>query len=151
MPELRRIAPGLAVAGQLHADELAGVAAQGFRTIVNNRPDGEEPGQPSSEDLAAEARRLGLAYRAVPIMPGEISDEQARAVARALDELPGPVLAFCRSGRRSAASWALAEARHGDPDAILAAALAAGHDLEALRPRLEALAASATRQGQRHA
>jgi sulfide:quinone oxidoreductase len=145
MPETRQITPAFAVAGQLRPEDLPGIAAKGFRTIVNNRPDGEEPGQPSSDTLAAEARRLGLAWRDLPLVPGQFSDEQARALAQTLDELQGPVLAFCRSGRRSAALWALAEARRRDPDAILAAARAAGCDLEALRPRLAALAGAAAR------
>ena len=141
MPEVRRITPAFAVAGQLDTADLPAVAAQGFRTIVNNRPDAEEAGQPTSDALAAEARRLGLAYRHVPVVPGPVPNERVRALAQSLEELPGPVLAFCRSGRRSATLWALAKARQGDPDAILAVARAAGHDLEALRPRLEALAA----------
>jgi sulfide:quinone oxidoreductase len=145
MPEIRQIAPAFAVAGQLRPEELTDIAALGFRTIVNNRPDGEEPGQPSSADLAAEAGRLGLSYTDLPAQPGQITDEQARALAQALEVLPVPVLAFCRSGRRSAALWALAEARRGDPDAILAALRAAGYDLEMLQPRLSALAGAAAR------
>jgi sulfide:quinone oxidoreductase len=140
MPEARQIAPAFAVTGQLRPEDLPGIAAQGFRAIVNNRPDGEEPGQPSSRDLANEAHRLGLSYEDLPVQPGQISDERASALAQTLEVLPGPVLAFCRSGRRSAALWALAEARHGDPDSILTASRTAGYDLEALRPRLEALA-----------
>ena len=140
MPEIRPLSPVFAVAGQLRPEDLGRIAELGFRTIVNNRPDGEEAGQPSSDALAGEARRLGLAYRDLPVMPGRVVGDQALALAAMLDELPGPALAFCRTGSRSAALWALAAARHGNPDAIVAAAAAAGYDLEVLRPRLEALA-----------
>ena len=113
MPEIRRITPAFAVAGQLHREDLPGIAAEGFRTIVNNRPDHEEASQPLSGELAAEAARLGLAWRDLPV-PGPVSDEQAIALGQVVDELPGPVLAFCRSGRRSAALWTTLEARRGD-------------------------------------
>jgi len=144
MLEIWQLSDGLSVTGQIRVADLAGIAGRGFRTIVNNRPDGEEEGQPLSAELAAEAYRLGLAYRYLPVVPGSISDEQARRQAQTLAAVPGPSLAFCRTGNRSAALWALAAAGRRDPDAILAAARAAGYDLETLRPRLEARARAGT-------
>ena len=114
MPEVRSLAPGFAVTGQLRAEDLAEIAARGFRSIVNNRPDGEEPGQPRAADIAAEARRLGLVWRDLPMATREVSDEQARDFDEMLPKLPAPVLAFCRTGARSTALWERAQAGRGE-------------------------------------
>lgn len=105
MPEIRPLAAGFAVTGQLRAEDLATVATRGFRSIVNNRPDGEEPGQPRAADIAAEARRLGLAWRDLPMETRDVTEAQAHAFELMLKALPPPVLAFCRTGARSTALW----------------------------------------------
>ena len=105
------IAPGFAVAAQLSADRMAAAAAQGFKTVVNNRPDGEGgPGQPLSQSLAAAAQANGLHYVYLPVVSGAITPEQAQALRAALQTTPQPVLAFCRSGARSAQLYAMAQA-----------------------------------------
>ena len=114
MPEVRSLAPSFAVTGQLRAQDLADIAARGFRSIVNNRPDGEEPGQPRAADIAAEARRLGLVWRDLPMATREVSDEQARDFKQMLSKLPPPVLAYCRTGARSTALWERTQAGQGD-------------------------------------
>ena len=111
--------------------------AQGFKSLINNRPDGEAERQPTSASLAEAAARLGIAYRHLPVISGKVTDGDVASFSAALDELEGPVLAFCRTGTRSTTLWALSEARHRDPDAILKTAAAAGYNLESLRPRLE--------------
>lgn len=79
------------------------VAAMGFKTVVNNRPDGEGgPGQPLSQAMAAAAQANGLRYVYLPVVSGAITPEQAQALHEALQSAPQPVLAFCRSGARSA-------------------------------------------------
>ena len=88
--------------------DLPEVAKQ-FRTIVSARPDDEEPGQPSSSEIAEAAKRLGLEYVHIPVVPGQISDEQVAAFARALAEKPGPVLAYCGVGERSTTAASLLE------------------------------------------
>ncbi len=139
---LRRLTPTIAVAPQIDPADLPAIAAAGFVAVVNNRPDGEEPGQPSGEAVRAAAEAAGLAYAEVPVASG-FSHEQIDAMAALLTEAGGPVLAFCRSGTRSCNLWALAEAkRGGDADALVAAAANAGYDLRAIRPVLEALAES---------
>src|SRR5688500_15471441 len=116
---------------QLYPKDLSSVAAEGIRLIVNNRPDGEEPGQPTSAEIEGAARAAGLDYRHIPIAGG-FPSEQVEAMARALDE--GPLLAFCRSGTRSTFLWALARARRGAPAGeSVAAAAAAGYDLAPIR------------------
>ena len=112
---------------QLTVGDVSQAAAAGIRLIVNNRPDGEEPGQPSSAEIEAAARAAGLDYRHIPV-DGGFPPETVAAMAEALDR--GPVLAFCRSGTRSTFLWALARARRGGPaEESVAAAAAAGYDL----------------------
>jgi uncharacterized protein (TIGR01244 family) len=89
---------------QLTVGDVDEAAALGIRLIVNNRPDGEEPGQPSSAEIEAAARAAGLDYRHIPIAGG-LAPDKIEAMAEALDQ--GPVLAFCRTGTRSTFLWAL--------------------------------------------
>jgi sulfide:quinone oxidoreductase len=132
-----KLTPCLAVSPQIAEADLGALAAQGFRAVINNRPDGEAEDQPESAALAAAARRVGLEYRHVPVVAGKITDDDVAAFAQALDEVKGPVLAFCRTGTRSTTLWALAEASHLDPEAILVTAAAADYDVAALKPRLD--------------
>lgn len=98
----------LAVAAQLRPQDMPAIAAAGFRSVINNRPDFEGgPGQPTSAELEAAARAAGLAYRYLPVPPAGHTPEQAGAMASAVEALPHPVVAFCRSGRRSAALYRL--------------------------------------------
>jgi uncharacterized protein (TIGR01244 family) len=116
---------------QLAVEDLDAAAASGIRLIVNNRPDGEEPGQPSSAGIEAAARAAGLDYRHIPVAGG-FGPGQVEAMARALEQ--GPVLAFCRSGTRSTFLWALARAARGArAEESIAAAAAAGYDLGPVR------------------
>ena len=108
MPEPLAITPldaKLSVSPQVRLEDLEHLREAGFRCIVNNRPDGEAPEQPESALLAAEAARLGLDYRYIPVVPGVIDDSDALAFAKVLEGADGPVLAFCRSGARSTKLW----------------------------------------------
>jgi sulfide:quinone oxidoreductase len=106
---LTQLSPKISVGPQLLPDELADVAAAGFKGIINNRPDGEAPDQPSSEEFGAEAKRQGLAYWHIPVVPGQATEEDARAFAAALDAAQGPVVAFCRTGNRSSGLWKMTQ------------------------------------------
>ena len=103
--KITKLDPAFSVSAQLTAADLAQLESKGFRCIVNNRPDGEEKGQPRSSELAAEAARLHMQYHHIPIVPGELTDSNARALAKVLANAGGPVLAFCRSGARSTKLW----------------------------------------------
>ena len=129
---MRRLDPTTFVfTRQFALADIDEAAARGVRLIVNNRPDREEPGQPSSAEIEAAARAAGLDYRHIPIAGG-FAPEQVEAMAEALEQ--GPVLAFCRSGTRSAFLWALARAARGAPvEESVAAAAAAGYDLGPIR------------------
>jgi len=139
--ELKTIDERLSVNGQITPQDIAQAASQGFRTIINNRPDGEEQGQPTSAELAASADAHGLAYRHIPITPGQFSDGQIAEFKAALEESPGPVLGFCRTGMRCATLWGLVTAPEKGVDATIAAAARAGCDIAGARPRLEQCAA----------
>jgi sulfide:quinone oxidoreductase len=109
--EARKVTDRLSVIGQITAADLPALAAQGYRTIICNRPDGEEPGQPRVASIEAAAQKLGLQFRNLPVVAGQIRAADARAFGQMVQELPGPVLAYCRSGARCGALWALAAAR----------------------------------------
>jgi uncharacterized protein (TIGR01244 family) len=129
---MRRLEDGYFVAGQIAPGDMADLAAQGIRMIVNNRPDGEAPGQPSGEEIAAAAQAAGIAYRAIPVR--QLDPGAVEQTGRALDEADGPVLAFCAAGTRSTFMWALARsARGADADDLVQRALGAGVDLSPIR------------------
>lgn len=133
----RPLADGLSVSPQIALDDVASAADQGFRSLISNRPDGEEPGQPAAAEVEAAARAAGLEFRWLPVTMPTLSDADARAFAAALDDLPGPTLAFCRTGTRSTVLWTLSQAGRRPTDELIADAARAGYDLEGLRPRLD--------------
>lgn len=139
---IRPLTDNVAVAPQLSPQDLPGLAAQGYATLVNNRPDDEEPGQPSGATMQAAAEAAGMRYVAIPVTHSGFGHHQLDAMAEALGEGTAKVLAYCRSGTRSCNLWALAEAKAGrDPEALVKAARGAGYDLSAMRPTLDALSA----------
>ncbi len=113
MADIRRVTEDFAVAPQLSPEEVAQAAIQGFRLLINNRPDGEAPGQPSGAAMAAAAQAAGLSYVHIPFA-GPPGPSQVDAVRAAVVAADGPVLAFCRSGTRSITVWAQGQAKAGD-------------------------------------
>ena len=105
----KQIAPGFSVSAQLTANDVRSAAAQGFKSIICNRPDGEESGQPTAADIKEEAAKLGLAFTHIPVTPPGASADDSKAMRQALDTMPTPVLAYCRSGARSSKIWTLAQ------------------------------------------
>lgn len=141
---IRKIDEEISVAPQIAPEDVAAIAAAGFRGIVNNRPEGEELSQPTGDAVRAAAEAAGLSYAAIPVTHAGFSATQVEAMAKALEDAGGPVLAYCRSGTRSCNLWALAEAsRGGDPDALTAKAAGAGYDISGIRPLLDALSGRA--------
>jgi len=124
----------ISVSPQISTDDVVTAAALGFTGVINNRPDDEQPGQPSSAEIAAAAAAAGLRYTAVPTTMSDLRQDQVDAMAAALAAADGPVLAFCRSGTRSTWLWALARVTQGeDVEALIEKAGAQGYDLAALR------------------
>lgn len=142
--DLRRIDDTVSVAPQIAPEDAAAIAAAGFVRVVNNRPDGEEPGQPSGDSIRAACEAAGLNYVAIPVGHGGFTFEQVTQTIDALSTASGPVLAYCRSGTRSCHLWGLARAGMGDDaDMVIASAAGAGYDLEPARGLLDAVAAKA--------
>jgi uncharacterized protein (TIGR01244 family) len=130
MADIRQITEDFAVAPQLAPEDMTEVAARGFRLVVNNRPDDEVPGQPSSEQMRQAAEAAGLGYRHIPVRGGPGAAEVS-GVQTALEASEGPVLAFCRSGTRSIVTWSLGQAMSGarPRDELVQLGRAAGYDL----------------------
>ncbi len=139
MGDFRRIDDRISVAPQISIADVAAARDAGFVAIVNNRPDGEAPDEPQGADIARAAADAGLAYHAIPVGHGGFTQDQATALAAALNGAKGPVLAYCRSGTRSCFLWALKEAlTGGDPAVITAKAENAGYDVAPLLHQLGA-------------
>jgi sulfide:quinone oxidoreductase len=115
--DIRTLTPGLSVTGQITPDQIAQIAAQGFRAVICNRPDGEEPGQPQFARIEAAAHAAGLQARYLPVTGADLTDAKAADFASLLTSLPGPVLAYCRSGMRSSTLWSKAQAAQDHPAA----------------------------------
>lgn len=145
MSEFRYVTPDFSVAGQLAPDDVRRAAEEGYKTIVVNRPEGEEPGQPKVADIKALVEAAGLEFRSIPFSGLPPSPAIVAETAAMLDEAKGPVLAYCRTGRRSITAWGLAQALAGNrrPDEIIALAEKAGYDLSGARGALETLAPKA--------
>ena len=136
MSEFRRVTDQISVAPQISLSDLAAAAAQGFKLVINNRPDGEEPGQPNSAQIEAAAQDAGLAYAHIPVR-GSPTWEQVEAERLLLESATGPVLAYCRSGTRSIITWSLGQTEAGTYTRAELVALgdAAGYDLSNVLPR----------------
>ena len=105
--QIYQLADGVFVTGQISEPDLAVIAGNGIRTVVNNRPDGETAGQPETDDLAEAAGKLGLEYVYFPVPSNGIMPENVQGFAAMRDDLEGPILLFCRTGARSAKLWEL--------------------------------------------
>ena len=125
----KALTAGLSVSAQITAADLRAIKDAGFRAIICNRPDGEGADQPTFEEIATAARAVGIEAEYLPIVAGKVTDEDAAAFDTALTELPGPVLAYCRTGTRSATLWSLSQADQRSVADILAATKAAGYEM----------------------
>lgn len=134
--EAKKISDDLSVSPQIVVDDLQALADQGFRAIICNRPDGEGADQPVFQEFERAAEGLGLQARYVPVAAGKVNDDDVASFAIAMRELPKPVLAFCRTGTRSATLWSLSEAGQKPLADILAATKAAGFDMAGVARRI---------------
>jgi len=126
---IRELDQVMSVSGQIRPGDVDRLKQAGIRMIVNNRPDGEEPGQPRAADIEAAAEQAGIAYRFVPIQRG-IGPSDVEAMQEAIEACDGKLLAFCRSGNRSALAWAMARREQGASiEELEQAASKAGIDL----------------------
>ena len=136
MTEFRHVTDQISVAPQIALEDLPRAAELGFKLVINNRPDGEEPGQPTGAEVEAAARAAGLDYVHIPVRGGPTPD-QVEANYRAVEAAEGPVLAFCRSGTRSIVTWSLGQfqADERSADELVELGAQAGYDLSGAFPR----------------
>lgn len=134
--DIKRISEKVSVTPQIAVDDLAAIKDAGFRAIICNRPDGEGADQPSFEEIEKAAKKAGLEFAYVPVQTGIVTDENVDQFGVALKDLPRPVLAYCRSGTRSATLWSLHEAQKRPLPEILAATKAAGYDMNGVARRV---------------
>ncbi|MFT8675399.1 MAG: TIGR01244 family sulfur transferase [Acetobacter sp.] len=100
------LSPDFAVSAQITADDIPAIRDAGFKTVICNRPDGEEPGQPTTQSIGAAAQAAGLSFIAIPVAAGHgPSSDAIIETQEAINTLPGPIFAYCRSGNRSAQLW----------------------------------------------
>ena len=126
---IRQLDDSLMVSGQVAPYEVAGLAEQGVTMLVNNRPDGEEAGQPLASEIEDAAKGAGIGYRFVPIIRGIGPADVEEMQSAMRDAKDGKLLAFCRSGTRSALALALAKRDEGtSAEEVIAQLNAAGFD-----------------------
>ncbi|MBZ2167986.1 TIGR01244 family sulfur transferase [Marinobacter sp. F4216] len=134
--DIRKIDDTISVAPQISVEDVAEIARLGYQTLVANRPDQEEFGQPLMSDIEAAARQQGLNWVYMPVESGNITDHDVDQFAPMIRDAEKPVLAFCRSGTRCTVLWALSAARDSGAEEIFTKARNAGYDITPLAPRL---------------
>jgi sulfide:quinone oxidoreductase len=138
---MKKLSDQFYVGPQIEIDDIEDLQISGIKSVICLRPDGEGADQPAFKALKTQATSLKIAAHYLPIVPGQISNAQIAEFADMLTKSPSPIFAYCRSGMRATALWALHQAQFGQSvDDILVAAKSAGHDLTALTPRLSATA-----------
>lgn len=135
--EFKRINEHITVSPQISPEDVAAIKAAGFVAIVNNRPDGESPDQPSSVTIEAAAQAAGLTYHYIPLGREGVSPDMVERTKTALEGSAGPVFCYCRSGTRSTTLWALSQAGNIPAADIISAAAQAGYDMSHLAGHLK--------------
>ncbi len=136
MVKFQKLSDDVSICMQVFPEQIDFIAGAGFKSIINNRPDMEKPGQPFADDIEKKAQAAGISYAHIPMQPGQLSLDLIDAMTEAFDALPKPVLAHCASGMRSATLWCFANVKDMGVDGVMAAATNAGLDLEKIRPAL---------------
>ncbi|PIE14669.1 MAG: TIGR01244 family phosphatase [Rhodobacterales bacterium] len=132
MMDIRRLADDFSVSAQISVQDLQTLYDAGFRSIICNRPDGEDPGQPDAAEIAQVAHELGLEFAFLPAVTHDQLQGQAAKTRTLWEQLPKPVLAYCRSGTRCAVIWALLQIGQMPVDQIVESAAKAGYDLSGM-------------------
>ena len=138
--DIRRLSDRYAVSPQIMPQDVATLKAEGFATVICNRPDGEIPADLHAAVIGPMVEAVGMRFVANPVIGGAMTKGNVTAQAAAIAAAAGPVFAYCASGNRSSQVWALTEAGHQSADALIGAAGRFGYNLEPLRPQLEAMA-----------
>lgn len=139
--DIREITPRYFVSPQISVEDLAKLKAQGFSCVICNRPDGEVPPTHQAEMMEQAANTAGLRFVVNPLTHDGMTDERLSLQRETLEDADGKVLAYCASGTRSTVAWVLGHADCQAAEDLLTAAAEAGYHLDALRGRIEFIAA----------
>ena len=131
---LRTLTPNLSLADQLTEDDLAEVIAQGYKTVICNRPDEEGDAHLNAQQAKAVLQAAGVEFHYLPVNGAAITDQDVIDHHDLLDQAEGPVLTYCRTGTRCAKLWALAQ--EADEDEVIQAVGRTGLNIEDIRDRL---------------
>ena len=137
MIEVRSVTPNVAFAGQVKPEDVPALKAAGYKAIVVNRPDGEEAGQPGHDQLEAAAEAAGMSFAYIPIGADGYGEDKVVEFRDVVTNFDKPVLAFCKTGNRSAHLWALAARDRLSRDEVVRMATTAGYDVSDLGERLD--------------
>ncbi|MEQ9258468.1 MAG: TIGR01244 family sulfur transferase [Roseovarius sp.] len=135
--DLRQITEEFSVSPQIDPEEMPEIAGAGYASILCNRPDGEEYGQPDFDGIRTAAETAGLEARWVPIVSGQITPDALEAFGAALEEMPKPILAYCRSGTRCTMLWAITQHGRMEEAEIVRRAADAGYDVAGLMRQMQ--------------
>jgi sulfide:quinone oxidoreductase len=132
-----KLSAKLSIGPEPTADDLAALAAAGFRSVINNRTDKEDELRLNSDQMALAVEAQSMGYAHIPVVGKNPLERDAQAFEDALEEMPGPIYAYCKTGGRSAALWALASVVDADIGELIAKCAAAGHDISGLKAKME--------------
>lgn len=136
----RTLTDSILVAPQISLADVAEAAKAGVTLVINNRPEDESPDQTPGSDIETAVRAAGMDYLAIPVTHAGFAEWQVSAMAEALENADGKILAYCRSGTRSTLLWALARSSKGDHPAVLSEQAAdAGYDLTPITAMMDML------------
>jgi len=134
--ETKTLTSTLSVSAQIAVTDISQIVRAGFKAIICNRPDDEGSDQPGFHEIEAAADLACLPIRYLPVESGRVTDQHGVSFGQLMDELPKPILAYCRTGMRSTTMWALSQAGKVPFPQIIEAAAKAGFDLHSLVPRI---------------
>lgn len=135
--DIRTLTDDVSVSPQIDAQHMREIAGAGFRSVLCNRPDGEETSQPACSEIEAAAEAEGLVFRSVPMSGHTIPPELLKQFNQALHDLPKPILAYCRSGTRCTMLWAISQHGRMDSADIIESASRAGYDVAGIVQHLD--------------
>ncbi|MBI1218791.1 MAG: TIGR01244 family phosphatase [Rhodobacteraceae bacterium] len=139
--DIRPLTESYAVSPQIDPDDVDAIRAAGYVTVINNRPDAENPPERQSAAVRAAVEAAGMTFVENPLSHGNLTEEIVTRQRDAIAEASGPVFAYCASGNRSSVLWALAQAGARPVDELIDLPARFGYQLGGLRPLLEARAA----------
>lgn len=140
--DIREITPTYSVTPQISPDDIPAIVDAGYKVLICNRPDAENPPQLWAEEIGKAAAAAGLEFHVHPVTHSTMTPEVIARHRETLAAANGPVLAYCASGTRCSVLWSFAMAKELSADEILSATEQAGYALGQLRPQLDILANS---------